>query len=374
MQIAFIITDLEPGGAEKCLAELLLRLDRNQYSPIVYVLQSRPALDRSSLVARLEAARIPLIFLNARNIWATPRVVWQLWCSLRKTRPQVVQTFLFHANLLGILASRGANISNLFVGVRVAEPNRWLRYRWRRWLENLFYPWARGVVFVSHGVQASYAGSRFQKKSLVIQNGIDAELYCDVQPADLTAIGLSANTPMLLFAGRLHPQKGLSEFLEHLPRLLTLHPHHLCIAGEGPEKRRLQLQVEKMGLNQRVHFLGWREDIPALLKRADMLLLPSRYEGMPNIVLEAMAAETPLIATQVEGVAELLAEETIHCTAKPGDMKSLIDAVDWMLEHPEKRREIAQKLHQRAIDVFDYVRMTGDYVRIWGTTIERTMQ
>jgi glycosyltransferase involved in cell wall biosynthesis len=307
---------LEPGGAEKCLVELATRLDRSRYSPVVYSLAPRPEAGKTALVDRLSEAQIPTFILGLTRPWAYFAAVRQLASMLREMRAEVVQTFLFHANVVGTRAARAAGVRRIFTGMRVADP-RWLRTT----LERLATASADRFVCVSQSVSEFLRRRGFDSEKLVvIPNGVDPIRWRDAIAADLQAFGVARKRRILLYVGRLDRQKGLDRFFRELPVLFQELPEHdLLLVGEGPLQVSLEQMAERLGIAQRVHFAGWQADVPSIVAAADMLVLPSRYEGMPNVVLEAMAAGKPVIATQAEGTVELLGLAAVEQTAPVGD-------------------------------------------------------
>lgn len=301
--LALIITGLEPGGAERALTQLALRIDRNRFQPHVFGLRLPPAETQRELVEQLEAAEIPVEFLQTRYKWQFPVAVWRLSRRLRKLRPAIVQSFLFHANVVSAYAGKFSRVK-VVAGVRVADPNG-SRQRTERWIA----PLVERFVCVSQSV-ADFCAQTCrlpQQKLVVIPNGVDVAKFRDAVAADRTKLGLPADRRFLIAVGRLDKQKGHDWLLPLLPQVFAERPQHdLLLVGDGPERETLQRQAEALGLEPRIHFLGWRGDVPSLLKLADLLLLPSRWEGMPNVLLEAMAAGKPTVTTRVEGAEEIL--------------------------------------------------------------------
>src|SRR5947199_290358 len=131
-RLALVITELEPGGAERCLVEIAIGLDPGRFAPVVYSLGPPPPAHKHELVARLEEAQIPVHFLGFRAAWQYFAAVSHLAKLFRKERPDIVQTFLFHANVVGARAARLAGIPHLISGIRVADP-RFMRTFVERW-------------------------------------------------------------------------------------------------------------------------------------------------------------------------------------------------------------------------------------------------
>jgi starch synthase (maltosyl-transferring) len=126
-----------------------------------------------------------------------------------------------------------------------------------------------------------------------------------------------------LFVGRLDQQKGLDRFFRELPAIFRELPNHdLVLAGDGPQEATLHRAARRLRIENRVHFLGWQDNIPSLVAACHLLVLPSRWEGMPNAILEGMAAGKPVIAMQAEGVVELLGLAALDQSAPLGDWQA----------------------------------------------------
>ena len=324
-QLAFCITELDPGGAERALVQLVTRLDRSRWSPVVYCLSAGGAL-----VDDLESSGVPVVCLGARglrSLLVLPRLV----LLLRKQRPVLLQTFLYHANILGRVAGRLAGVRHIVSGIRVAEK----RSRFRLWVDRLTDCCVERHVCVSHAVErfSIEQGKLPAHKVVVIPNGVEAELFQSAKPADLSELGIPPSSRTLLFVGRLDRQKGPFDLLHAFQKLTRHHGDlHVLMVGDGPLRSELERELDECGLRSRFHLVGRRNDIPRLMKAADCLVLPSYWEGMPNVVLEAMAAGLPVVATRVEGSTELLdaGGESGNCglLVPPGSPESLAVAIE----------------------------------------------
>ena len=304
VRLAFCITELEPGGAERVLVELVTRLDPSEFAPEVYSLGVRPTGELGVLVERLTASNIPTHFLNASS-WQFPVAVARLRKLLKQQRPAILQGFLFHATVVGAFAGRLAGVPRVVTGIRVAERRRW-HWRIARWVDRL----VDRHVCVSRdvGTHARMVGLS-AKKLLVIPNGVDLQRFQHIEPADLSSYGIAAGREAILFAGRLDRQKGIDWLLELAPDFLARLPgHDLLILGRGPLEESLKRRRGELGISDRVHFAGWQQDIRPILAASSLLVLPSRWEGMSNVLLEAMAAELPVVSSSADGSGEVLSE------------------------------------------------------------------
>ena len=377
IRVALVITGLDFGGAEKCLAQLALNLDREQFLPEVYSLRPRPTAQQAGLVELLESAGVPLHFLDATSLWRAPRVVAQLRTLFRRQQPHVVQSFLYHANVMAILAARLSAIPHVFTGIRVADPNPY-----RRQVERWLYGFAVLNVCVSRSVAADYSRSGFasmpggaadglwQRQLAVVPNAVDFAAYTHAPPADLSSLGLGPQRRVMLFVGRLDRQKGLDWLLTCMPDLLVRLPaYELIVAGDGPQRDALARQAAQLGVADRVHFLGWRSDVPQLLKRANLLVLPSRYEGMPNVLLEALAAGVPVVATRAEGTTEIVGDLAESCLVEFGHSHDLIARIVQVAADESLRGTLIAAGNEIVEREFSIEAMVRSYERLWRLAI-----
>ncbi|MFM9069067.1 MAG: glycosyltransferase [Planctomycetota bacterium] len=374
LRLALVSTELGVGGAERCVTQLALGLQQRGHEVVVYSLAPSPEAPRDGFVRSLEAAAVPVQFLGVRRKRHAAAALRQLTELLRQQQPHVVQTFLFHANILGTNAARRAGLTRIVAGLRVVD-RRWLRVSLERWSSR----WWQRAVSVSQSVDA-FAETALRlpaARRLVIPNGIDLSRFTSSEngttgttPVDWPAWGIPAPAPTLVAIGRLHPQKGFDWLIEQMPSIVhDLPNHHLLIVGEGPARASLDAQIKRLGLAARVHLAGWQANVPAILQSAAGLLLPSRWEGLPNVVLEAMAAGRPVLAAQVEGVTELLGELSAPQTFPWGNASEFRTKLLAWAESSAAATALATSLgsanHQRAIQTFSLRAMIDRYERLY---------
>lgn len=359
-RIVFLITELSVGGAERCLVQLATGLDRERFEPFVVSIGPPPPPERDALVRQLAESEVPTEFLGCSSAWQFCTALWRWRRTLRRLEPDVVQTFLFHANVLGALGrSRGRWVA----GVRVADPRRW-----RQRVEGRALRRADAVACVSQSVAdfvrrtAGVAESRL----VAIPNSVDIDRFARAEPLDKAAAGLDPSRRWLLFVGRLDRQKGLDELLRHAPRLFERLPlHDLVLVGDGPQRDELARQADRDGLGSRVHFVGWQSDVERWLAAADLLLLPSRWEGMPNVLLEAMAAGRPVVVTRVEGVTEILGPLAAEQTTEPGDGAAFVDRLIVLATDHALAQRLGADNRQRAASEFTPRRLFVAYEHLY---------
>jgi glycosyltransferase involved in cell wall biosynthesis len=356
LRVALVITELEVGGAERCLTNLALGLDRARFAPVVYSLGPRPRDERAALVRQLEAAGVPIHFLGLTHASQFFRGVRRLAELLRAQRADVVQTFLFHANVLGTRAAKQAGIEHVCTGIRVADP------RWTRGLvERIATRRASRFVCVSQGVADQCRQRGFDaQKLVVIPNGIDLERWKNAQPADLTQFGVRPGRPVMVYVGRLDRQKQLHRLMMIADEFYAA---EFLVVGDGPDRELNERVAKRMSLDY-VHFAGWQADVPGILAASDVLVLFSRWEGMPNVILEAMAAGKPVLTTPVEGAEELLGGGFAEQTATKDFPWRLLQVLD----NSSLRKDLGRR-NQLQAEQFSLPRMVGRYAELYESLV-----
>ena len=357
--VALVITDLDVGGAERALVSLTVRLNPQRWRPAVFCLDKR-----GLLVDTLLEANVPCECLNIRR-QRPLQAVTRLAHGLRRFKPQLVQSFMFHANLLSRFAAGWAGSPWVIGGLRVAERQK----RWHLTLDRLTAVLSTGSVCVSHGVlrfSRDIAGLD-PRRLTVIPNGIEVVPFVAAVPVPRAALGIPANAHLALYVGQLDRQKGLPDLLQAAEQVISERPDwHLALAGDGPCRDWLVRHIADSNLLRgRVHWLGQRNDIPSLLRSADVLVHASLWEGMPNSVLEAMAAGIAVIGTAVEGTEDLIVPGQTGWLVPPNDAVTLARVLLEAAESPERLRHYGRAGQLRAEHEFSLEQTVAAYEHLW---------
>ncbi|MBI3268666.1 MAG: glycosyltransferase [Planctomycetes bacterium] len=356
VRVLFAITELDVGGAEKALFEIATRLDPSRFLPQVV-----PLVGDGEVGRWLEARGVPVTPLRMRGK-ADVGALLRLARLLRNLRIDLLQTFLFHANLLGRVAARLAGTPAVVSAVRVAEGERRFHLALDRWTCG----WVDAVTANAEEL------SRFCRdearlpapKVRTIPNGVDFEKY--LRPAlPATPLPIRPGDRVLVAVGRLSRQKGLVHLLAAMDRVITVEPAaRLLLVGKGEEEQHLRAAVPERARG-RVEFLGWRPDVPAILQAAEALVLPSLWEGMPNVVLEAMAAARPVVASAVGGAVDLVRDGETGLLVPPADPASLGDAILRLLAEPARARAMGVAGRERARREYSWDRTAAAYQALY---------
>jgi len=357
IRLLLLITGLGLGGAEKAIATLATGLPRDRYTVRVACL-----LDPGPYAARIERTGIPVHALGLRRVWDTPLALFRLRRLLAEYKIDVLHAFLFHANLLGRFAGWFAGTPVRISGVRVCEVRR-------RHL--LLDRWTQGLVHAETCVSENVL--RFtrdqaritESKLVAIPNGVllpapDPETRGHVRAAER----VPPDVPVLLCLGRLDPQKAPLDLVAAAVALGP-RPFRLWLAGGGPEEAAVRAAIARAGVGERVRLLGVREDVGDLLSAADVLALSSRWEGLPNAVLEAMAAGLPVVATNVGGTPELVVEGETGYLVPPADPGAMAERLSRLLDDAGLRRRMGAAARARVAAEFTVERFVARHEALY---------
>ena len=341
MKILYLITDLDIGGAEQALCGLVRGLSRRDFHPVVACLTGA-----GELGAVLADQDVPVCYVRMRNRLDVS-AVFRVASLLRSYRPDVLHTFLFHANLVGRLAAWLAGTPVVISSARVAEPRQH-----HLWLDGWTHRLANIETCVSDGVRDYLLRNRVmpERKLVTVANGVDMDEVSVDRSTLREELGLDGKTPIVLSIGRLTKQKGMSDLLSAAALVVEKRQDAaFVIAGEGPLRARLERKAQASGLAPRVHFLGFRRDVPNLIAGADIVAVPSLWEGMANVVLEAMAGATPVVATDVEGCGELVVPGETGLLVPKRRPEALAQAIASLLSDGAKRQRMGKAARHRVV-------------------------
>lgn len=346
-RVLVVSDEMEVGGSQRQIVHLLRGLHARGRA--VSLLYFRKA---SHLVAELEGEGIPVHCIPKRGA-IDPRFLLALWRFLRQGRFDVVHAFSITAELWVWLALRllpGTRFVGSVRGLGLSGP-AW-HWRAKRWICRS----AAAVISNSRAGAALVAGrcglpvSGFD----IVPNGL--ALPPPPSPQDRQAareaLGVAAWQPLVLFVGRLVPEKDLGGLLEAFARPELAGDAVLWLAGEGPERPRLEARIAALGLAERVRLLGERTDTLRLMQAADLLVLPSREEGLSNVLLEAMGNGLPVVATAVGGTPELVEDGHTGCLVPGGDVRTLAAAIACLLADAPARQRLGAAARRRAEAAF----------------------
>jgi glycosyltransferase involved in cell wall biosynthesis len=327
LNVLQLIPTLDRSGAEKQMVLLAKGLPRDRFRVEVAALTRLGAFE-----SELIAAGIPVTSIGKR-LKVDPLALARLVRFLKTRRFDVVQTWIFAANTYGRVAARLAGVPVVVVAEMAVD--LW-KGRSERLTDRRLATWCDQLVGNSHAVVDFYRGLGVPGDRLaMIYSGTDDEPPVVDRRAIRAELGFDAEAPLVLFAGRLAEQKRVHDLLKAIDLLQHIQPElRTVIVGEGPLRERLEETAQAFDLRGRVRFLGHRGDVPRLMAAADVVVLPSAYEGLPNVVLEAMRFRKPVVATSAPGTTELVVDGETGLLVPVGNVMHLARAIRDLVRDP----------------------------------------
>lgn len=335
MRVLQIIDSLNRGGAEVMLTAMAPRFrERGLTCDVVALLRTPSPLEQT-----LQEHNVNLRYTGVSRLYS-PRQIFSLAKFLREY--DIIHVHLFPAQLWAGLA---ATLSRVRVPLVSTEHNTWNGRRrwWMRRFDRWMYSHYRHIACISEATADELIRwcPATSDKISVIPNGIALDAFEGAQPAILPPV--PAGVARLVFVGRFYPQKDHATILRALPDVPDA---HLLLVGDGPLRPKLLRMAQSLGIAERLTFLGSRSDVAAVLKASDIYVHSTHSDGFGIAACEAMAAGLPVVASDVPGLAQIVAG--VGILFPPGDNKALARHLIALIESPELRRKMSQASVRRA--------------------------
>jgi glycosyltransferase involved in cell wall biosynthesis len=349
------------GGAERQILSLLRYLRCRSVNATLLVFND------GALVKLARQNGIETVVLNAHNSAVNLRALRCLRRELINRRIQVLHIHGYKAAVYGALAQQGLAITTIRTEHGMIESSgrglERLRPKFYRLLENVAGQITRTTfAYVTNDLRKRCLGEHANGRGVVIYNGIESSeiTLSDAPPSEFEPGHLH-----LVIAGRLEAVKGIETAItamtdEHMPAHARLH-----IVGSGPLMGDLQRQVTQLKVDDRVRFLGFRTDVYNLIGHAGALLMPSLHEGLPYTLLEAMVLETPVLASAVGGLAEVIQDGRTGLLFPPSKPASIAAAVQTLASNPTLAEQLAKRALADVKERFSLEMMGEQYLRLY---------
>jgi sugar transferase (PEP-CTERM/EpsH1 system associated) len=358
VKVMQIVHDLDYGGMQRVVVDLCLHFDRAQFQMHACCLNGLgPNADE------LKQAGIPC-FLVKKNPGLDYTLPIRLARLFRKQRVQVVHTHginpFFYGTLASILAGRPITIQTDHARGIFPVARREMAS------ERILARFTDRIIAVSEGVKADLV--RYEhirpEKIQVIYNGIDGQKFR--APVDTRAkrneLGLPLHAVVVGVGVRLTEQKGITYLIQALAKLAPAHPDiRLLIVGDGALRRKLEKLSEEVGVRGQVVFTGFRDDMGDILQAMDIYALPSLWEGHPLVLLEAMAAGKPVVATDIPGSREVVVQGQTGMLVPPQDSEALAQALSLLVQDQTLRERMGREGSRAFEERFRVERMVTEY-------------
>jgi len=376
MKIVYIITDVSIGGAQMMLYKLLSRMSRERFTPVVVSL-----MGQGTVGDRIEALDIPVYTIEMKSGKPTPASIWRLIRTVRQLKPDLIQGWMYHGNLAGQL-TRGFVPKPVPVLWSVRNSLYSLGYE-KSITETLIQLCAKlsylpnKVIYNSKisAKQHEKVGYRTDK-SVVIPNGFETEIFTPSEEAVSYVrreLAIPLNTLLIGLIGRYHPVKDHPSFLEAAALLLKNYPDltvQFVLSGAEVDCDNQSLcgLVKELGLVDRIHLLGERQDIPRLTAALDIASCSSYTEAFPNVIGEAMSCGVPCVVTDVGDSAWIVGNT--GRVVPPRNPEALANTWKELIDQGAEGREVLGKAARaRIIEYFSIDSVVAQYESLYESAI-----
>lgn len=383
MRLMQFLTVFESGGTERQGLNLGLALARRGRAV------QFGCLKRSGrLLEELERNGIPVREYPLRSMYSArvAREAIRLGRDLIHDKVEVLHAYNLYGNVFAVPAAKLAGVPLVIAGVR--DVGVYLDDRKRR-VQRLACRFADLILVNAEGIRAWLVSDGYPHDRIeVIPNGVDVTRF-EEQPGDETfsirrELGIPPDAPLVSTIARLCPSKGFEDAIDAMARIHAVRPdvHHL-IAGEAlvskngelypsmEYRKKLEARAWGHGIAHRVHFLGYRSDVPLILREVAVSMQPSLTEGLSNSVLEAMAAGRAVVATPVGGTPEVIKDGATGWITPVQDPRALADIVLRLLDDPGARRQVGDAARRLVLERLSVPAMVEATERIYQERLER---
>ncbi len=351
INLLHLITTLEPAGAENLLVSIVRKLDKKRFRTVVGYIYGE-----GTLAPEIRERDIKVINLSRKGR-IDPLLIIRIFLLIRKERIEIIHTHLVHASIAGRIAAKLA-------GVKVIVSTRHYTYyhsqnRIVNWLERKTAVLNNRIIAISNAVKEHLQErENYQPETIsVINNAVDLDCYPLVKE-EIKQKGdcpLSSDCLLIGSVGRLHPSKGYDTLLNSIPEVIAEFPSaKFMIIGDGAQKEYLQKLCVVLGISEYVVFLGGKahDQVLSFFKRIHLFVLTSNWEGFGIAAIEAMASGKPVVATNVEGLREVVKDGRTGFLVPPGQPKALAKKIILLLKNPSLCSQMGNEGRKRVETLF----------------------
>lgn len=344
-RVLFLSTDLERGGLPLRLCRLVKQLRETGVTPIVGCLKGPGPLSDELAESGVET------FACRGRSGLDVACLWRLARYVRQYDPDLIHASLFHANLAARLVGRADRARPIITSTVTIEIERPL-HRIGEWATA---GWSDAHVANAEAVAAHLRDDLAipPDRIVVIRNGIDVARLERAEPIRRAEFGIPHDVPMILWVGRMDPVKDLGTFVEAVSMVARRRAVRAVLIGDGPERQRAAALASASGKGDSFLFQGWSLNAAEWLKAASCVVLTSRTEGCPNVLLEAMGCHCPVIASDIPSCRELIRDKVDGVLAPVGDAGAFAAAIQGVLNDSDAARRRADVAIERIRRDFD---------------------
>lgn len=367
------------GGAGEHVLLLSKGLDKSQFEVTVAFSPGMP-LDQAFYDAGLRVIPIPM--RRSGGMVTSLKGFASLLALIRRERFDIVHT---HTSVAGALGRVGAKLVGGPIVIHMVHAyaahdyvpslKRWIFLQIERFLDTITDYYVAGSEAIrTKGIERRIMSPNRIRCIYYALDLVRFDAYASTDERKLREeLGILGDDAIIGVIGRLEQQKGIECFLDAAARITHKRAAvRFLIVGDGPLRAFLEHKTRSLGLGKKVHFLGWRKDIPRVMKALDVLVVPSLWEAFGIVNLEAMAARKPVVATSVEGIPEVVENGVTGLLVPPCDARAISEAVSKILDDPELQRRMGESGRHRVETMFTAEAMVKEHQELyWQLLSER---
>lgn len=355
MRVLWMIDGLGHGGAENLMPALLKTLKNQVDDPRVCVLTVRAG---NPIASELEKIGIPVDLIKVHNLRDFSNL-WRLFQYIRCHHPDIIHTQLETSDILGTFYGKLLGIPSVSTMHTLDVQSKKIKEYVRNWLRwkclNLI---SRRIIVVSEFTRQHYIGLGFKSsKLLTLYNGIDLCSFTQDgtnSPSKTDLFGVPGDSVVVTTVAVLREQKGIQYMLHAIKALVAQVPNlYYVIVGDGGHRESLEYMAKSLGIADHVVFMGHRTDIPQILAASDLFAYPSIKDALPTVLLEAMAAGVPIVASQIDGIPEIVENEVSGLLVPPANPSALTDGCLRVLCDSNLSNRLTAAAHSKIEQHFD---------------------
>lgn len=377
INLLHIVNGFAIGGGELKLLELVKNLVEKRADK--YTVTVCSVGQGGTLQPEFERLGIKVFVIEKKHKFDISQV-FKVCRIIKQEQIDLVQTTLFYADVIGALAAKLTGVDAVISWDTVSHPPDSHETRLRHKLSyQLCMRFVKRIVAVSEGVKRYLIEDRkiASKKIVIIHYGIDLSLFKSrngfLDKRKRSELGLPDHKIVIGTVARLEIQKGHRYLIAAAPGIINKFSNVVFVfAGDGTLRQELETQVNELGLQENFRFLGFRKDVKELLFAFDVFVLPSLFEGLPNVILEAMASGRPIVATAVDGTPELIEHNETGLLVPPKSPHALQEQILNLLENEEKGSKLGRQAKEMAKQKFSFDQQFRKFEEVYDATLAST--
>jgi glycosyltransferase involved in cell wall biosynthesis len=296
--------------------------------------------------------------------------LYRLYAMIKEFQPDIVQTWLFAGNAYGRVAAHWAKVPHIIASERCVD--EW-KSGYHFLIDRFLMRWTDRIVVNAEGIRRFYVRQGLTDQSITtIPNAIEPKPIDNSPTTKIReSLGVPLEVPLVGFIGRLWPQKRVQDLIWATDILrMSGWNFRVVIVGDGPRRVALKRFADALEIMPIVHFVGHRNDVPEIMRALDMLVLPSKFEGLPNVALEAMMAGKPVVGTRIAGTDEVVVDGETGILVPPQQPLELARAIRSILADPALGKRMGAAGRDRVLSHFSIEGMIAKYERLYDEILQ----